>query len=103
GLAKGADVSLAVNKAARQAKRNFLRVTLENTTIPHWIKQKTGAAEILLKPAPSGSGIIAGGAMRVVLELAGVPDVVGKMLGTSNKINNARATMEALKKLRARK
>jgi len=102
GIAKGSDVSLAVNKAARHAKKNVFKVTLEGTTIPHWIKAKENAAKILLKPAPSGSGIIAGGAMRVVLELAGVPDVVGKMLGANNKINNARATITALKGLKSR-
>jgi len=103
GVAKGADVALAVSKSTRQAKKNFIHVVKEGKTIPHWIKIKEGAAKILLKPAPPGSGIMAGGAMRVVLELSGVQDVVGKMLGANNKINNARATIKALSLLRSRK
>lgn len=103
GVAKGADVALAVSKSTRQAKKNFIRVIKEKATIPHWIKIKEGAAKILLKPAPPGSGIMAGGAMRVVLELSGIQDVVGKMLGANNKINNARATIKALSLLKPRK
>lgn len=102
GIAKGADVALAVSKATRLAKKSMFKITLSKTTIPHWVEAKEKAAKVLLKPAPVGSGIIAGGAMRVVLELGGVPDVVGKMLGANNKVNNARATIEALKSLKPR-
>ncbi|OGH86073.1 MAG: 30S ribosomal protein S5 [Candidatus Magasanikbacteria bacterium RIFOXYB2_FULL_38_10] len=102
GIAKGADVAMAVSKATRLGKKDLFKVILEKTTIPHWVKAKEKAARVLLKPAPSGSGIIAGGAMRVVLELAGVPDIVGKMLGANNKVNNARATIKALKSLKPR-
>ncbi len=103
GIAKGADVALAVNKATRLAKKGLIKVVMEGKTIPHWIDAKEGAAKVLLRPAPSGSGIIAGGAMRVVLELSGVQDVVGKMLGANNKVNNARATIKALSMLKPRR
>lgn len=102
GIAKGADVAMAVSKATRLGKKDLFKVVFEKSTIPHWVKAKEKAARVLLKPAPSGSGIIAGGAMRVVLELAGVPDIVGKMLGANNKVNNARATIKALKSLKSR-
>lgn len=102
GVAKGADVSLAVKKAERQAKKKLLTVLLFNETIPHRVEAKFGAARVLLKPAPKGSGIIAGGVVRLVLALAGVPNVVSKMLGSKNKINNVKATFEALKKLKSR-
>jgi len=102
GIAKGADVALAVSKATRLAKKTLFKIALSKTTIPHWVKLKEHASQVLLKPAPAGSGIIAGGAMRVVLELGGVPDVVGKMLGGNNKVNNARATIKALKSLKLR-
>ncbi len=102
GVAKGADVSQAVEKAARQAHKHIFLIPFFEETIPHRTEAKFGAAEVLLKPAPRGSGIIAGGAVRVVLALAGVPNVVSKMLGSKNKINNVKATFEALKKLRTR-
>lgn len=102
GVAKGADVTLAVNKAVRQAKKNLFTIPLENETIPHQVEAKFGAAKLLLKPAPKGSGIIAGGAMRLVLEMGGVPNVVGKMLGSKNKINNVKAAFAALRKLQPR-
>lgn len=100
GVAKGADVSIAVNKAATKAKKTIVRVPLVNETIPHEILEKFGAAKVLIKPAPKGTGIKAGGAVRVIFELAGVPNVVGKILGSNSKINNTKATMGALKKLR---
>lgn len=99
---KGADVALAVGKASRVARKHLLTVPLIRETIPHEIRIKFGAAEILLKPAPPGTGIKAGGATRVVLELAGVPNIVGKQLGASNKINNVKAVMKALAELRPR-
>ncbi len=100
GVAKGTDVASAVGKAERKAKKHVLTIPLYHATIPHEVREKFGAAKILIKPAPEGTGIKAGGAMRVVLELGGVPNVVGKMLGTSNKINNAKAIMRALAELR---
>lgn len=74
----------------------MIEVPLDNNTIPYSVKEKFSAARVLLKPAPAGSGIIAGGAMRVVLEAAGVRDAVGKILGTKNKISNVYATLKAL-------
>lgn len=101
GLGKAKDVLSGIRKAASYAHKHTISVPLmDQRTIPHRIELKYGAAKILLKPAPKGSGIIAGGAVRTVLELAGVKDVVGKMLGTNNKITNIYATMEALQKLR---
>ncbi len=99
GLAKGADVSIAVNKAVRSAKKHLIKVPLVNETIPKEVRQKFCAAKILIKPAPQGTGIKAGGAIRAVFELAGVPNVVGKILGSNNKINNAMAVFEAIEKL----
>ncbi|MAF24855.1 30S ribosomal protein S5 [bacterium] len=96
GIAKGADVSIAVNKAASKAQKKMIEVPVIKGTLPHQIRQKFGAAIVLLKPAPTGTGIIAGGAVRSVLETAGVEDVVGKILGSKNKINNVHATISAL-------
>jgi len=99
GVAKGADVAASVNKAVTQAKKRMINVLIINGTIPHAVHQKFSAASIIIKPAPKGTGIKAGGAIRVVLELAGVPNAVGKILGSNNKINNAKATMKALQSL----
>lgn len=96
GVAKGADVTIAVNKAVRVAKKSLLMVRLVNETIPGRVKAKFGAAELILKPAPKGAGIIAGGAARDVLALAGVPNVVTKSLGGKNKINSIKAVFKAL-------
>ncbi|MBI5037254.1 MAG: 30S ribosomal protein S5 [Candidatus Kerfeldbacteria bacterium] len=100
GLRKGADVSIAINKAVAAAKKNLIRVTIINDTIPHRIEEYYGGAHVLLKPAPKGTGILAGGAVRAVLELAGVKNVVSKMLGSKNKANNIKATLIALEKLK---
>jgi len=99
GIAKGADVAISVEKAFRQAKKNMTTVPIVNETIPHEVKMKFGAAYVMLKPAPEGTGLKSGGAARVVLELAGVPNAVSKILGSNNKVNNARATFAALKSL----
>lgn len=96
GLAKGADVSLAVNKATTKAKKHMIKVPIIKDTVPHQIKAKYGSAQVLIKPAPVGTGIIAGGPVRVVLGVAGIPNVVSKMLGSANKINNVRAALKAL-------
>jgi len=100
GLAKGADVTMAVTKAVNKAKKNFIEIPIVNETIPHEIYQKFGAAKILFKPARRGRGIIAGGAVRMLLELSGVKNIVSKILGTSNKVNNVKCTIEALKRLK---
>lgn len=99
GLAKAPDVRSAVQKAIAAAKRKMVTISLKGTTIPHSVFEKFSAAKVMLKPAPVGSGIIAGGPMRVVLESAGVKDVVGKILGTKNKTSNVYATMKALKSI----
>ncbi len=100
GVAKGADVAASVEKAFRQAKKNMITVTMVNGTIPHRVDMKYGAAQIILKPAPEGTGLKSGGPIRLVLELAGVPNVITKVLGANNKINNAKATFAALRALK---
>ncbi len=99
GLSKAKDVRGAIQKAISQAKNRMIEVPMNNTTLPFEIQKKYGAAKILLKPAPVGSGVIAGGSVRIVLEAAGVRDAVAKQLGTNNKISNVYATIEALKSL----
>lgn len=99
GLAKAADVSSAIQKSIAAAKRKMFLAPLKGTTIPYSVKEKFSAAKVLVKPAPNGSGIIAGGAIRVVLEAAGIQNAVGKILGTKNKASNVYATLNALKKL----
>ena len=100
GLGKAAEVQSAVRKATAYAKRHMIEVPLRGRTIPHQILVKSGAAIVLLKPAPIGTGVIAGGAVRVVVEACGIHDIVSKSLGTENKASNAYATMEALGKLK---
>lgn len=100
GLGKASDVQSAVRKATTYAKKHLIEVPLKGRTIPHQILIKYGAARVLLKPARVGTGVIAGGAVRVVVEAAGIHDIVSKALGTKNKASNVYATMEALKKLR---
>ena len=100
GLGKGADVTMAVNKAVNRAKKDMVNVPLVKDSIPHAIVQKTGAAIVMFKPAKKGRGVIAGGVTRIILELAGVKNITSKALGSKNKINNARCTIEALRSLR---
>lgn len=100
GLGKAAEVQSAVRKATIYAKKHLIAVTLSGRTIPHTILVKFGAAKVLLKPAPVGTGVIAGGAIRVVVEAAGIHDVVSKSLGTKNKATNVYATLRALSQLR---
>lgn len=102
GLGGAPDVSSAVRKAVTYAKKHFLTVPMRGTTIPHQVFVKLGAAQILLKPAPPGTGVIAGGAVRAVVEAAGVRDIVSKILGTKNQASNVYATMEALRKLKVK-
>lgn len=99
GLAKAKDVRGAIQKAISAAKRKLVTITLKGTTIPFEITQKYGAAKVFLKPAPEGSGLIAGGPIRVVMEAAGVRNVSAKILGTKNKITNVYATIMALEKI----
>lgn len=101
GLAKAGDVRNAIRKAMSYAKRRLISVPLRGTTIPYSIREKFSAAKVLIKPAPPGSGIIAGGPIRVVLEAAGIRDASGKILGTKNKISNVYATLKALTSISA--
>lgn len=100
GLGKAAEVQSAVRKATSYAKKHLISVPLKGRTIPHPILLKSGAAKVLLKPAPVGTGVIAGGAVRVVVEAAGIHDIVSKILGTKNQASNVYATLKALSKLK---
>jgi len=103
GIDKGRDVSQAVEKATRMAKKNVVNVVIVNDTIPHEVEAKAGPSVILLKPQKKGRGLVAGGAVRTICDLAGIKNVSSKILsGSKNKLNNARATMEALKKLKSK-
>ena len=102
GLKKGADVSESVNKAVNQAKKNMITLPLVNETIPHEITMKYKSSSLMLKPAKPGTGVIAGGAVRSVMDLAGVKNVVSKMLGSNNKVNNIKAVFEAFKKMKSK-
>ena len=98
GTGKANEVPEAIKKAIQAANKNVTKVALiDNRTIPHEAIGKVGRAQVLVKPAKEGTGIIAGGSARVVLELAGVRDIVSKSLGSNTKINVAKATLEALK------
>ena len=100
GLGKASDVKSAGLKAKTYAKKHMIEVPMKGKTIPHSISIKLGAARVLIKPAPLGSGVIAGGAVRVVVEAAGINDIVSKILGTKNQASNVYATLEALGKLK---
>ncbi len=97
---KAKDVTQAINKATTAAKRNIQTVKVKDGTIAHEIRVKDGATRLMLKPAPKGTGIIAGGALRHVLELAGVKDISTKMYGSGNKLTCIRATVKALRSLK---
>lgn len=102
GLGKAADVQSSVKKATAYAKKHLITVPLKDgRTIPHDVYVKKGAAKVLLKGAAAGTGVIAGGAVRVVVEAAGVRDIVSKILGTKNQASNVYATLEALKRLKS--
>lgn len=100
GLGKAPDVARGIRKASSYARRHLISVPLKNGTIPHEVLVKVGAAKVLLKPASPGTGLVAGGPVRAVLEAAGVKNVVSKILGTSNQASNVYATLEAIKRLR---
>ena len=104
GVSKGKDVSQAVEKATRAAKKNLIVVPFQGDTIPCDVAAKFGAARILLRPQAKGRGLVAGGVIRVICHLAGIKDISSKILGrTRNKLNNARATIIALKKLKLKR
>lgn len=101
GLGKARDVSESIQKAVDDAKKNLVKVVLNKTTVPHEQKGKFGAGKVLIKPAADGTGVIAGGAMRAVLEMAGVHNVLAKSQGSSNPHNVVKATIDALSKMRS--
>src|SRR5438105_576941 len=100
GLGKAGEVPEAIRKGVEDAKKHMITVPLVGTTIPHDMRFKLGAAKVLLKPAVPGTGVISGGAMRAVVEAAGIHDILTKSLGTNNPINVVRATVGALASLR---
>ena len=101
GLAKANDVTNAIEKATLVAKKNMINVCIDGTTIPHDIIGKFGTTKVIMMPSPEGKGIIAGGAVRDVVELAGIKDITTKLYGSNNPINCVKATFEGLKALRS--
>ncbi len=99
GVSKGSDVQSAISKAVEVAKKQMITIATYKTTIPHQTQYKHSGANILLKPASLGTGIIAGGTVRAVLDVTGIQDILSKSLGSSNKVNVAYATLEALREL----
>jgi len=103
GVATGLDVAQAIEKSTRLSRKNLIEVPIVEDTIPHEVFIKFGPSKILLRPQRKGRGLIAGGTVRIICQLAGIKNISSKILGkTKNKLNNARATIEALKKLRLR-
>ena len=100
GSAKAAEVIIAIQKAIADGRKNLINVPIFKTTIPHPITGRSGAGSVVLRPASEGTGVIAGGAVRSVLELAGIENILSKSLGSKSPLNAANATMEALKSLR---
>ncbi len=101
GVGKGGEVMTSIQKAVSRAKNQMITVPLEGTTIPHDVEVRFAGARVLLKPASPGTGVIAGGAVRNVVEVAGIRDLLSKSLGSTNKVNNAYATMVALSQFKA--
>ena len=100
GMGKARGIPDAIRKGVDSARKEIIRVPLDGTTIPHPVQERWGASVVMLKPASPGTGVVAGGSVRAILEAAGVRDVLAKSLGSSNAINTAWATLEALKALR---
>ncbi len=100
GMGKATEIPEAIRKAIEDAKRNVIEVPMTNTTIPHQVLGKFGAARVMLKPAAPGTGVIAGGAVRSVVELCGISDILTKSLGSSNSLNIVKATMQGLQSLK---
>ena len=101
-MGKAHDVTSAMRKAVSGAQKQLFTVPMRGTTIPHEVHVKLGAAKLIMKPAPPGTGVIAGGPVRAVVEAAGIRDIVAKSLGSNNKMGNVNATIAALKMLKAR-
>ena len=101
GLAKALDVTQAIEQATLVAKKNMISVCIDGTTIPHDIIGKFGTTKVIMMPAPEGKGIIAGGAVRDVVELSGIKDITAKLYGSNNPVNCVKATFEGLKALRS--
>ncbi|HUC95428.1 MAG TPA: 30S ribosomal protein S5 [Candidatus Saccharimonadia bacterium] len=99
GVSKGVDVTSAVSKAVGIAKKNFIKIKMYKETIPHEVQYKSGGAVVLIKPAAPGTGLIAGGVIRTILEVGGVRNALSKSLGSNSKINSSRATIAALESL----
>lgn len=101
GVAKGADVALAISKATNDAKKHLVKINITpEGSVPHLARIKWHSSKLFIKPAPVGTGIIAGSVLRQIFDLAGIRNVVGKILGASNKINNARALIRALTEMK---
>lgn len=100
GVAKAGEVATSIQKAVASAKKHLVNIQRINDTIPHAIQVAYGSAVVLLKPAPAGTSVIAGGSVRAVIELAGIKNIRSKSLGSNNKINNVAATIEALRRVR---
>ena len=101
GVAKAAEVIIAIQKAVADARKNLITVPIFKTTIPHMVTGRSGAGSVVLKPASQGTGVIAGGAVRAVLELSGIENILSKSLGSKSPLKAANATLDALKSLRS--
>ncbi len=102
GFAKANEVADAIRKGSEAARKNIMTFDMENTTIPHEVVVRSDGAMLLLKPAPEGTGVVAGSTVRAVLELAGIKDIVAKSQGSNNPINQVRATFKALQSLKSK-